>query len=381
MNILIDENLSFFLSWFKQLGIIQLMHGRKIIKSKLKDIDILIIKSTTTINKQLLNNTKIKFIGSVTSGIDHVDLMWLKKKQIHFHFSPGCNSIAVAEYVLSCLLHLSIRDKFLLIKKTVGIIGVGNIGKCLSKKLNALGIKTLLYDPFVKKIFDYNTWTPLDTLIQNADILTLHVPLTTHGLYPTKHLINEKILLKLPDNCILINTSRGAVVDNLALLNIMRLGKPIKVVLDVWENEPKICLDLLSRVDIGTPHIAGHSIEGKIRGVITIFNKLCKFLGKKIQLKSLNSILDFFYKSDINRISLSGKCSQSKIYLLTLLTNNILYDDNQLKNYIHKKNNFDNLRSSYRNRREWSSINVKVDNAYFSQILKKIGFNAIYNKK
>lgn len=380
MNILIDKNFSFFLSWFKKLGITQLINGRKIIKSKLKDIDVLIIKSTTTINKKLLNNTKIKFIGSATSGIDHVDLMWLKKKQIHFHFSPGCNSIAVAEYVLSCLLYLSIRDKFLLIKKTVGIIGVGNIGKCLNEKLHALGIKTLLYDPFVKKSFYHNTCKSLDELIQNSDILTLHVPLTTYGLHPTKHLINEKILLRLPDNCILINTSRGAVIDNAALLNVIRLGKPIKVILDVWENEPKICLDLLSRVEIGTPHIAGHSLEGKIRGVITIFNKLCKFLGKKIKLHSLNSIINLFYRSEINHIALSGEYNQSKIYLLSLLTNNILYDDNQLKSCIYKKHNFDKLRSFYRNRREWSAINVKVDNAYFAHTLNKVGFNPIYDK-
>ncbi|MDQ1237624.1 MAG: 4-phosphoerythronate dehydrogenase [Wigglesworthia glossinidia] len=381
MNILIDKNLSFFLNWFEKLGITKLIDGRSIIKSKLKNIDILIIKSTTNITEDLIKNTQIKFIGSATSGIDHVDLISLKKKQINFHFSPGCNSISVAEYVLSSLLYLAERDKFFLIKKTVGIIGMGNIGTCLNKKLHALGIKTLLYDPFVKVDSCRYTWTSLDTLIKNSDILTLHVPLTTHGLYPTKHLIDEKILLKLPDNCILINTSRGSVIDNLALLNILRLGKPIKVVLDVWENEPLICLELLSRIDIGTPHIAGHSIEGKIRSILVIFNKLCKFLGKKIKLKPISLIFDEFYKSDIDHISLFGKYTQSKIYLLSNLINNILYDDNQFRSYINKKNNFDKLREFYRHRREWSSIRVKTNNLYFSSVLKKIGFNSIHEKK
>ncbi|BAC24454.1 pdxB [Wigglesworthia glossinidia endosymbiont of Glossina brevipalpis] len=377
MKILIDNNIIFSYSLFKKIGKVNLINSIDINAKNISGFDALIIKSSTNVNENLLKNSNIKFIGSATSGKDHVDVDWLKKNKINFDFAPGCNSVAVAEYVFSSMLYFAYRDKFSLLKKTVGIVGFGNIGKCLNKKLSAIGVKTILCDPILEEKNNIKLKS-LNEIVQNSDIITLHVPLTYSGKYPTWHLINKKILLDLKDNCILINTSRGSVIDNNSLLNILKEGKPIRVVLDVWENEPLICSKLLSLIDIGTPHIAGHSLEGKIKGTISIFNSLCNFVGKKNKKYFISSFIDPY---EIEYISMKGRIDQSKIYLLSLLSNNILYDDHELRKNFNKKNCFVNLRNSYRKRREWSSLFIKSNNILFSNLLNKIGFNSKFFKE
>ncbi len=246
--------------------------------SKIQKADVLLVRSVTKVNEELLKGTKVKIIGSVTSGIDHIDRKYLRRNGIKLLYAPGSNANSVAEYVIACLLIIAKRKKISLTEKTIGIIGVGNVGKRVAKKCQALGMQVLLNDPpkFIR------TKDKRFLSLKNpseADIITLHIPLTFSGKYRTFHLINEEFLRNIKEGSILINTSRGKVIDENALLKYhSKLGG---LILDVWENEPDINIELLKRVDIGTPHIAGYSLDGRFNGTFMVYRKLCRLLNRK----------------------------------------------------------------------------------------------------
>lgn len=204
------------------------------------------VRSVTKVNESLLAGKPIKFVGTATAGTDHVDEAWLKQAGIGFPLH-GCNAIAVVEYVFSSLLMLAERDGFSLYDRTVGIVGVGNVGRRLQARLEALGIKTLLCDPPRADRGDEGDFRSLDELVQRADILTFHTPLFKDGPYKTLHLADEKLIRSLKPGAILINACRGAVVDNTALLTCLNEGQKLSVVLDVWEGEPELNVELLKK--------------------------------------------------------------------------------------------------------------------------------------
>lgn len=205
------------------------------------------VRSVTKVNESLLAGKPIKFVGTATAGTDHVDEAWLKQAGIGFSAAPGCNAIAVVEYVFSSLLMLAERDGFSLHGRTVGIVGVGNVGRRLQARLEALGIKTLLCDPPRADRGDEGDFRPLEELVAQADILTFHTPLFKDGPYKTRHLADEKLIRSLKPGAILINACRGAVVDNTALLTCLNEGQKLSVVLDVWEGEPELNVELLKK--------------------------------------------------------------------------------------------------------------------------------------
>ena len=214
------------------------------------------VRSVTKVNESLLAGKPIKFVGTATAGTDHVDEAWLKQAGIGFSAAPGCNAIAVVEYVFSSLLMLAERDGFSLYDRTVGIVGVGNVGRRLQARLEALGIKTLLCDPPRADRGDEGDFRSLDELVQRADILTFHTPLFKDGPYKTLHLADEKLIRSLKPGAILINACRGPVVDNALKAGI---GQPLERGIDVWEPEPIQTLSF--EVDIGTAHIAGYTLS------------------------------------------------------------------------------------------------------------------------
>lgn len=370
MKLLADRNIFYVHNLFGLNNQVKLCEGRLITTADVKCIDILIVRSVTKINRLLLQDSSVKFVGTTTSGIDHVDQDYLKKNRIKFAYAPGSNAIAVVEYVFSALFWLACRDQFFLRDKTIGIIGVGCIGNLLYQLLRELGVHVLLYDPYLSKIDLNKNWTSLDKLISDSDIVTLHTPLTYTGMYPTWHMINLDVLDALPNFSTLINTSRGPVVDNMALLKVLQCGKKINVVLDVWESEPDLLWELFSYIDIGTAHVAGNTVESKLRSIVQIYNVYCTYFNVSNTINVLDSL--FFVIKNI-------KFSKLDEYLINRLIQsvyNIYTDHLVLKSCINQPNKFDVVRNRCI-RREWSSLCLKTNYDYCIDILNKLGFNII----
>lgn len=377
MRILIDENIPFAKKIFQKIGTVTTIPGRLITQSSLKKIDVLIIRSVTQINETLLKNTKVKFIGTTTAGTDHVDKKLLKERGIKFSSAPGCNSISVVEYIFSVLYSIATQKKIILKEKIIGIIGVGNIGKQLNLRLKSLGIKTLLCDPPKENQNKKENFCSLEKIIKMSDIITLHPSLNKNEPFSTYHLFNKEVIQSISNKTILINSSRGDIIDNKELLKALNSGKKIDVILDVWENEPNISLDLLSKVKIGTFHIAGYSCEGKIRGAIHIFEKLNKFLNQKNKIIKL---IDLLPVPKTQEIYFNQKLTQKNLRNLINIIYNVKYDDQKLRNSVHIPGQFDLLRKKYPNRREFSSLTIKSNCKNLLKKLKHLGFNTKITK-
>lgn len=373
MKILVDENMPYAAQLFGRLGDVLAVPGRPLPRNALATADALMVRSVTTVNQQLLAETGIRFVGTATAGTDHIDTSWLQQAGIAFSAAPGCNAIAVVEYVLSALLLLSERDGFYLRDKMVGIIGVGNVGSRLDARLKALGVRTLLCDPPRADRGDCAEFWPLEKLIAEADVLTFHTPLNKTGPYKSLHLVDTQLLDALPNGRILINASRGAVVDNASLLNALERGKKLSTVLDVWEPEPDLCVPLLNLVDIGTAHIAGYTLEGKARGTTQVFEAFSQYLAQPqhIDLASLLPLPEF------SQIRLHGALDEGKLRRLMNLVYDVRRDDALLRQAAGFNGGFDRLRKHYQERREWSSLQVQCDDSNSTELLHKLGFGDI----
>jgi len=375
VKILVDENMPYARELFSRLGEVKAVPGRPIPVAELAGADALMVRSVTKVNESLLANQSIKFVGTATAGTDHVDQAWLAQADIGFSAAPGCNAIAVVEYVFSSLLYLAERDGFTLTDRTVGIVGVGNVGGRLQKRLEALGVRTLLCDPPRADQGEEGDFRTLDELVKEADILTFHTPLFKEGTYKTLHLADEALISRLKPGSILINACRGPVVDNTALLKCLDAGQALSVVLDVWEPEPDLNLALLDKVDIGTSHIAGYTLEGKARGTTQVFEAYSQFIGHPQQV-ALDSLLP---APEFGRITLHGMLDQPTLKRLVHLVYDVRRDDAPLRKVAGIPGEFDKLRKNYLERREWSSLYVQCDDAQAAELLHKLGFNAVYH--
>jgi len=278
MNITAVENIPYTVQAFSQLGEVTVIPDKDLIPGSVDNTDILLVRSTMPVNEALLENSRVRFVGTATIGFDHVDLAYLSKRGITFASAPGSNANSVSEYITAVLLELATAFDFALKDFTLGIIGYGNVGSQVHRKALALGMNVLVNDPPLKDQTGDELFRPLEALF-DADIITAHVPLIQEGLYPTLHLIDERFLSKMKPNSFLLNSSRGAVADTLALHRALDSKKLRGMVLDVWENEPNIDLSLREKVFIGTHHIAGHSFDGKVNGTRILFESVCSHLG------------------------------------------------------------------------------------------------------
>jgi len=374
LKLIVDENIAFAGKAFNQFGSVSLLPGREITNSILKDADILIVRSVTNVNKELLKNTRVKFVGTTTIGTDHIDLEHLKVNDICFADAKGCNAYSVAEYIVAALLNLALRFDFSLQDKSIGIVGVGNVGSKVATFAKALGMKVLLNDPPLKRNGDNRNFVELDQIL-DCDIVTLHTPLNLNGIDKTYHLFDISNLNKLKDGAIFVNTSRGAVVKNLDLINAID-KKNLRVVLDVWENEPNFNEDLLSEVKIATPHIAGYSYEGKVKGTKMVYESLCKYLNEEITFDFKldippNSILHFAVE---NKIEPALNRLISKVY-------SIKNDDDKMKkscvmNMQERVEYFDLQRKNYPIRREFDNYSIDSEKLFRGtrDILEKLRF-------
>lgn len=375
MKILVDENMPYARELFSRLGDVKAVPGRPIPLAELDDADALMVRSVTKVNETLLSGKSIKFVGTATAGTDHVDDAWLAQAGIGFSAAPGCNAIAVVEYVFSSLLMLGERDGFALKDRTVGIVGVGNVGGRLQKRLEALGIRTLLCDPPRADRGDEGDFRTLDELVEQADVVTFHTPLFKDGPYKSLHLADEAFIRRLKPGTILINACRGPVVDNAALLKCLEEGQDLSVVLDVWEPEPDLSVTLLNHVDVATAHIAGYTLEGKARGTTQVFEAYSAFIGNPQQV-SLDSLLP---APEFGRITLHGPLDESSLKRLVHLVYDVRRDDALLRKVAGIPGEFDKLRKNYLERREWSSLYVICDDAAAATLLNQLGFNATHN--
>ena len=215
MKIICDENISFAEAAFTQFGKVELLQGRKINNAALHKADVLIVRSITRVDKSLLDNTNIKFVGTATIGTDHVDINYLNKKNIKFTDAAGCNSDAVAEYLFTALFRILVDKNISLKHKSIGVIGVGNIGSRVVKLARAAGLEIIMNDPPLQRKTSNKDYAPLEEALQ-ADIVTFHVPLTLDGKDKTIHLLDQKKIKSMKDGIILINASRGTVMENTA---------------------------------------------------------------------------------------------------------------------------------------------------------------------
>lgn len=375
VKILVDENMPYARELFSRTGEVVAVPGRPLPVAELADAQGLMVRSVTQVNEALLTGTPVKFVGTATAGTDHVDEAGLQRAGVAFSAAPGCNAIAVVEYVFSALLLLAERDGFQLRDRTVGIVGVGNVGGRLQKRLEAWGIRTLLCDPPRADRGDEGEFLSLDAVAAQADILTFHTPLFKEGPYRSWHLADAALLMGLKPNTILINACRGAVVDNAALLEVLNMRHDLSVVLDVWEPEPDLSLALLDKVDIATPHIAGYTLEGKARGTTQVFEAWCDFIGQpqQVPLSTLLPVPEF------SEITLNGPLDQPTLKRLAHLVYDVRRDDAPLRKVAAKPGEFDRLRKQYQERREWSSLQVNCDDAATAGMLNQLGFNALFS--
>jgi erythronate-4-phosphate dehydrogenase len=276
MRIVCDENIPRAAELFGRLGDVETVAGRAIDNRVVRDADLLLVRSVTRVDEALLDGARVRFVASATIGTDHVDTACLSARGIHFAYAPGSNADSVAQYVSTALLWCARRTRFALEGKTIGIVGVGNVGSRVVRQAQALGMRCLLTDPPRQRVEGDTGFVPLEELVADADIATFHVPLTRTGIDATYHLVGTSLLEQMKPGVVLLNTSRGAVVDTSALLaNRSRLSA---LILDVWEGEPSPSLALVAAATVATPHIAGYSLDGKLRGTRMIYEEACAFL-------------------------------------------------------------------------------------------------------
>lgn len=364
MKIIADQNIPFVKECFTSIGDVIVAGGRDMTPELLKDADILLVRSITKVNADLLSDSNIKFVGTATIGTEHIDQNYLSEKGIGFASAPGSNAMSVADYITAALMALGKKKEFKLEGKSIGIVGVGNVGSRVEKKCRALGMHIVLNDPPLARQTGDSKYRPL-TEVFDCDFVTMHTPLMKSGPDPTFHLADETFFNALKDGAIFINSSRGKVQDETALKKAMQSGKLGGVVLDVWETEPDVDPWLLKNVDLSTPHIAGYSFDGKVAGLIMIYHAACEYFG----LKTVKTASDFLPEPDVPEIVIDPeqlKQDEERVIHDTVQQVYVINrDDFNMREILLQPEDqrggwFDMLRKEYPRRREFHNTKVVV---------------------
>lgn len=363
MKIFADQNIPFVTEAFSSLSSsegqdeVVLFDGRQLKADEIADADVLLVRSVTRVNKALLSNSNIQFVASATIGTDHIDFDYLQSRNINFASAPGCNAISAAEYTLcGILLHAS-KQNIPLSELTVAVVGYGNVGSRVVHRLNTVGIKTCVYDPpraLKYQDIDYVGW---DEVVK-CNVVTGHVPLTVDVDYPTKLMFNDAFFTALQADSLFINTSRGATQDEQALLRQLK-KKNLQLVLDVWQNEPLINVELQKKTLISTPHIAGYSFDGKCRGTYMIYQAACKHFGQQERWNP-NVVLE---DKDADNMLTYDTTAANPLWNLVNQVYSIEADSARLREGMNldekaRAELFDGLRKNYPKRREFSHFRI-----------------------
>ena len=384
MKIICATNMPFAMEAFRTLGETRILEGRDISSADVKDVEILALRSTTKVNRSLLEGSKVRFVGTATIGTDHLDLPYFDQAGIRWCFAPGCNANSVSEYVTAALLTLGSRHRITLEGKTLGVIGVGNVGSRVVRKAEALGMRVLMNDPPRQRAEGGGQeakggFVGLDQVLAEADIITVHVPLTKDGQDKTYHLADARFFSRARKGLIFINAARGPVVDTPALMEALASGRVAHTVLDTWEGEPAYRADVLDRVDIGTPHIAGHSFEGKVMGTVMVYREVCRFLGVAPSW-SHESLMPPTLVPKVE-VDAAGRSDEAVLREVVKQLYDIEADDRRLRDTAvaedaARSKAFDRLRKDYPERREFQYTMVHLMNgsAALRRKLDGLGF-------
>ncbi|WP_369854494.1 4-phosphoerythronate dehydrogenase PdxB [Candidatus Thalassolituus haligoni] len=375
VRIAADENIPLVDSFFSEFGEIRRFNGRSLTADQLADTDILLVRSVTAVDEALLKGTPVKFVGTATIGTDHIDLDYLQRANVGFASAPGCNAQAVVDYVLSSLSVLIDVRGVSFADLSVGIVGVGNVGLCLRRRLEEMGVDVVATDPFK----DPAVVGPLTSLeeVLKADVVSLHTPLVNDGEFPTRHLMGAEQLLQMKQNACLINSSRGAVVNNAELLAHLRSHNDFEAILDVWEKEPHLDLALMHRCMLATPHIAGYSLDGKMRGTEMIYQAVCEYFGLPMRRK----LGQFLPEPGIRRVNFSDQVPLNQALRTAIrAAYEVRVDDGKMRSAMSRaedvKQTFDQLRRDYPLRRDIPTMKVGVPAKCvdLQQLLASAGF-------
>jgi erythronate-4-phosphate dehydrogenase len=364
IQVVADENIS-GLEHFDSIAEVSKVSGRQLSAETVKHADALLVRSISKIDKDLLGNSSVKFVASATSGIDHIDLDFLKLSNIYFAHAPGSNAKSVVQYVFASLAFLSEKNDFDWRELTFGIIGAGNVGGLLAKNLHKLNINFVIYDPYLDDSHPFsNKFASFEEALKQ-DVITIHTPLTKQGSYPTWHLFDENVIRALGKESIIINTSRGAVIDNQAFYSEYE-NHYWQCVLDVWENEPDIYMPLLKKVDIGTCHIAGYSYEGKEQGSAQIYQEFVDFFCLKgTPIYPINT-----ESKSIETPSGGSELEQINQTILMAYAISVDYKQMLQLTELTPATTFDELRKKYSLRREFQYY--RLDSASLKPAAKKV---------
>lgn len=280
MQIVADENIPLLDEFFAGFGTLQRHPGRAIDRAALGDAEVLLVRSVTRVDRALLQGSQVRFVGTCTIGTDHLDLDYFAEAGIAWASAPGCNARGVVDYVLGCLLALAEHSGRRLPELSYGVVGAGQVGGRLVELLRGLGWRVRVCDP-PRQAAEGGDFVDLARILAECDVISLHTPLDT----ATRHLIGAEQLEALRPGAWLINASRGAVLDNAALKAHLQTGADLQVALDVWEGEPQVDPELAALCRIATPHIAGYSLDGKLRGTAQIYQAYCRVMGLQPQVR------------------------------------------------------------------------------------------------
>src|SRR5690554_324940 len=377
MKIVADENIPLLHEFFGDLGEIHPLPGRTLSAAQVRDADVLLVRSVTPVTEQLLADSQVGFVGTATIGCDHVDLGYLHTQDIAFASAPGFNARGVVEYVLASLSILFEREGWQWPTTRIGIVGLGNVGSRLKQVLEGLGCEVLACDPFLKEQ-GVPGLVSLDEVL-GCDVISLHTPLTRTGPHPTFHLLDAERLARISPRQILINTARGPVIQEEALLEKLQREPEWPVVLDVWETEPQVNPELLERVQIGSAHIAGYSLDGKMRGTEMIYQALCHHLQRPVR----HRLADFLPATPLAEVRFGASVAPYDALSIAIRAcYDPRTDDGLLRRALRLPTEehgaaFDSLRKHYRIRREFGltriSFTEKAPEA--ERLLKAAGFD------
>lgn len=360
LKIVADCNIPFVKECFCSIGEVRTYSGRELCREVAAGADVLLVRSVTKVGEDLLAGSNVKFVGTATIGQEHVDSEYLEAEGTGFASAPGSNANSVAEYVVAALLAVARKHRFELAGKSIGIVGVGNVGRLVEAKVKALGMEVMLNDPPLQRQTGDVKYLPLEKLY-GCDFITLHTPLTFEGEDKTYHLVDTAFFNSLKRGAGFINTSRGGVVDTEALKGAMLEGKLDSVMLDVWENEPNIDNWLLRKVDISTPHIAGYSLDGKVGGMMMVYRGVCEYFDLPIEY----DVEDFLPVPDVDMIEVGADfdSEQELLHKAVQQVYVINRDDFNTREILlvpegERGEFFDDLRKNYPVRREFQNTRV-----------------------
>lgn len=361
MRILADENIPLVDAFFAEHGDIRRMPGRSINKAALEQSEVLLVRSVTRVDRELLEGSAVRFVGTCTIGTDHLDLDYFEEAGIEWASAPGCNARGVVDYVLGSLLALAEGEGVGLKDRRYGVVGAGEVGGRLVEVLRGLGWDVRVCDP-PRQAREVGEFVDLDEILAECDVISLHTPLTLDGEHPTFHLLDRVRLEQLRPGAWLINAARGAVVDNAALREELARRPDIQAVLDVWEGEPQVDVALAELCWIATPHIAGYSLDGKLRGTAQIYHAFCasKGLEPTVELATLMPVAPL--------CGLSFDASAKPADMLATICRAVYdprRDDAAFRRTLSESENqrridFDRLRKQYPPRREIDGLQIDI---------------------